>query len=136
MKYNLADKSEKSQAFSYFMKLANKKYMVEVKKISPGRSLSQNGYLHLIIGAFGLHFGYTVDEAKLIYKQINHNLYAYTKNGRTFYRSSADLSKDEMTKSIDLFRQRSAEQGCDLPLATNQEWLRQIENEIEQSRYI
>jgi len=135
MKYNLADKSEKSQAMSYFMKLVNKKSLVEVKKISPKRSLSQNSYLHLLIGAFGAHFGYTIDEAKIVYKDMNSSTFLYEKNGRKFYRSSADLTKEDMAKTIDTFMQKSAEQGYTLPLATDQEWLRQIENEIERSRY-
>lgn len=135
MKFNLAIKEEKSQAMSYFMKLVNKKTLVEVKKISPKRTLSQNSYLHLIIGYFGVHFGYTLDEAKIIYKEINSSIYAYKKKERVFYRSSADLTKEEMAQSIDRFREKSQEAGCELPLATDQEWLRQIENEIERSRY-
>ena len=135
MKYNLANKQEKSDAFSYFMKLANKKSLIEVKKINPVRTINQNNYLHLIIGYFGLHFGYTIEEAKAIYKEINSGIYAYTKKGRTFYRSSTDLTVDEMSQTIDTFRQKSKEQGCELPLATNSEWLRSIENSIEQSGY-
>lgn len=139
MKYNLAIKDEKKAAMSYFMTLANKKCLVEVKKISPKRSLNQNSYLHLLIGAFGVHFGFTLEEAKIIYKDINASIYKYTKEvagfRTVFYRSSADLSVEEMTKSIDHFRQTSAEQGCPLPSATDQEWLRQIENEIERSRH-
>ena len=135
MKYNLAIKPEKSQAFAYFITLANKKCLVEIKKISPHRSLRQNNYLHLLLGAFGQHFGYTLEEAKLIYKQTNRDIYEYTKKDRTFYRSSADLSVDEMTKSIDRFRTASAYSGCPLPAATDQAWLRAIENEIEHSQH-
>lgn len=142
MKYNLAIKAEKSKAMSYFMTLANKKSLVEVKKLHPTRTLSQNSYLHLIIGAFGNHFGYTLEEAKIIYKQINAGIYVYEVEGKLpnmrtkFMRSSADLNKEEMAKSIDRFREQSAEWGCELPLATDQEWLRQISNEIEGSRYM
>lgn len=135
MKFNTAEKEEKKQAFSYFMRLANKKNIIEVKKVSPNRTLSQNSYLHLIIGAFGAHFGYTLGEAKMIYKQINKEVYEYPKKGRTFYKSSADLSKEDMAKTIDRFMQASADQGYALPLATDKEWLRQIENEIERSKY-
>jgi len=135
MKFNTAVKEEKKQAFSYFMRLANKKSLVEVKKINPNRTLKQNSYLHLIIGYFGVHFGYTVSEAKLIYKEINSDIYAYEKKGRTFYRSSADLDKEAMAKTIDRFMEKSKEAGCELPLATDQEWLRQIENEIERARH-
>lgn len=135
MKYNLAVKVEKSEAFRYFMVLANKKSLVEIKKLSPKRTLYQNSYLHLIIAAFGAHFGYTAPEAKIIYKEVNPDTYLYEKKGRKFLRSSADLTKEEMAKTIDRFMEKSKEQGYPLPLATDQEWLRQIENEIERNKY-
>lgn len=135
MKFNLAIKAEKSEAYRYFTTLSNKKCVVEVKKINPGRTINQNSYLHLIIGYFGVHFGYTLEEAKLIYKEINKAIYAYEKKGRTFYRSSADLDKEEMATTIDRFMEKSKEAGCVLPPATDPEWLRQIENEIERSKY-
>lgn len=136
MKYNTAIKGEKENAKKYFEELLAKDSIVEIKKVSRNRSLKQNSYLHLLLGAFGDHFGYTLEEAKLIYKEINKTIYFYKKKDRTFIRSSADLSVDEMKDSIDRFREKSAEQGCDLPLATDQDWLRSIENMIEQNRYI
>lgn len=135
MKYDLAIKAEKKQAFSQFTTLANKKAKIELKRIVPRRTLSQNSYLHLIIGAFGNHFGYTLEEAKVIYKEINRAIYGYEKKGRTFYRSSADLDKEEMAATIDKFREESKKAGCELPLATDLAWLRAIENEIEHSKY-
>ena len=135
MKFNLANKPEAERAFEYLSELVGKESLAEVKKISPTRSLNQNSYLHLIISAFGVHFGYTLDEAKIIYKEINKSLYQYDKKGRTFYRSSADLTKEEMAESIDKFMQKSAEAGYPLPLATDQGWLREISNAIESSKY-
>lgn len=136
MKYNTAVEKEKNDAFQYLTDLAAKDSLVEVKKISPKRSLKQNAYLHLLCAAFGDHFGYTLEESKYLYKEINKNIYFYKKKDRVFVRSSADLSVDEMKQSIDRFREKSAEQGCDLPLATDQDWLRSIENMMEQSKYI
>lgn len=136
MKYNLAIKAEKSKAFGYFMTLANKKSLVEVKKLSPKRSLNQNNYLHLLLAAFGQHFGYTLEEAKTVYKRdVNPDVYVYDKNGSKFLRSSADLTKEEMAKTVDRFMEYSKEHGYALPLATDQEWLRQISNEVEGARY-
>ena len=135
MKYNLAKPSEAGKALDYLLELQKKGALAEVKKISPIRTSSQNRYLHLILGAFAQHFGYTLAEAKLIYKELNGNIYAYKKKDRTFYRSSADLTKEEMMKSIDRFREASAVQDYPLPLATDQEWLMAIENAIEQSRH-
>ncbi len=85
MKFNTAVKDEKREAFQYFMRLANKHQIIEVKKISPGRSLRQNSYLHLLIGYFGSHFGYTMEEAKQIYKELNVSIYRYEKKDRHFW---------------------------------------------------
>ena len=135
MIYNLAIPAEAEKAFTYLTELVGKDAVAEISKVSPKRSKSQNSYLHLIIGAFAQHFGYTLAEAKLIYKEVNKDLYAYEKKGRTFWRSSADLAKDEMAKSIDRFREKSDEAGYPLPLATDEAWLMQIQNAIEQSKY-
>lgn len=134
MNYNLADKTELKAARSRISYLAKKQKRVSVKEFNVQRSLSQNSYLHLLLADFGLHFGYTLEEAKLIYKEINRPLYYYGKKGRTFIRSSADLDKDEMAQSIDKFMQASAEQGYPLPPADNAEWRSLIENEIEKNK--
>lgn len=139
MKFNLANNAEAGKALALLLDLTRDGKLAEVKKISPKRSINQNSYLHLLLGAFGNHFGYTLEEAKLIYKQLNFELYQYTKEVRgkthTFWRSSADLTKEEMAKSIDTLMQWSEKGGYKLPPATDQEWLRQVENEIEGSKY-
>lgn len=135
MKFNLAMPGENIKAFNFLSELSEKRSVVEVKKVSPRRSLNQNSYLHLLIGAFGAHFGYTLEEAKIIYKEISEDIYQYQKKGRTFMRSSADLTKEEMAKSINAFMQKSDEAGYPLPLAENTEWLMQIQNAMEQAKY-
>lgn len=135
MKYNTAVLAEANQAFEYLTQLVGKESLVEIKKVSPNRSLNQNSYLHLLIGAFGDYFGYTIDEAKVIYKECSPDIYNYTKKQRHFTRSSADLTKEEMATTIDRFMEASKKNGYTLPLATDTEWLRQIDNQIEQSKY-
>jgi len=138
MNYNLADPIELKSARNRISYLARKKRRASVKEIIRRRTLPQNNYLHLILSAFGAHFGYTLEEAKQVYKEINKDIYWYPKTNRgktlTFVRSSAELNKEEMAKTIDRFILKSAEAGYELPLATDQEWLLQIENEIERSR--
>lgn len=134
MKYNLADNTQLVEAFDYLSDLAQKEKVVEITRKDPNRSLPQNAYLHLLLGAFGMNFGYTLEEAKQIYKEVNKSLYYYEKNNRTFKRSSADLDKKQMAESIDRFMKVSAEAGYELPLAEDKEYLMQIENEIERSR--
>lgn len=136
MKYNTAIPEEKKAALSYAMKLINKKQIVSITKVSPKRTLAQNNYLHLIIAYFGLETGYLPHEAKTVFKrEANPDIFVYEKNGTKFLKSSADLTKEEMAKAIDRFIIFAAEQNVDIPPATDPEWLRQIENEIERSRY-
>lgn len=139
MKYNLANDKEAGAATRYLAELTLAGNIAEVKKISPKRSLNQNAYLHLILSAFGNHFGYPLEEAKQVYKELNHHIYKYerTVRGRTwvFWRSSAALTKTEMAASIDVLHEWSAKAGYPLPLATDQEWLRQIDNELQSTNY-
>src|SRR5882672_7887926 len=119
MRYNLADKDEATQAQVYFDKLRKRGSLCEVKAISPNRTLRQNAYLHVLLGAFAEHFGYDMGEAKQVYKELNRSIYAYKKKGRTFWRSSADLNVEEMTRSIETLRERSDARGYPLPEADN-----------------
>lgn len=135
MKYKTSDPHQAVEAIEYLSRLIEKESIVEVVKVSPRRSLNQNNYLHLLLSAFGNNFGYTDTESKEIYKQLNKETYAYTKQDHTFWKSSRDLTTEEMAKTIDKFMLFSAEQGYELPLATDQEWLMSIENEIERSKY-
>lgn len=135
MIYDLNKQTELDEALEYIGKLSGQHALVEIKKKSPKRSLNQNAYLHLIIAIFGSHFGYNLEEAKIIYKEINKHIYLYKKKNREFYRSSATLDVTQMAKSIDHFMEVSARNGCELPPATSKEWLRSMQNELERSGY-
>lgn len=136
MNYNLADKTELKAARNRVSYLARKGQRVRITKVMEGRSLAQNNYLHLILAAFAANFGWRLDEAKTVYKRdVNPDLYVYEKNGSKFLESSANLDKEQMAQSIDRFLEFSKEQGYPLPLATDQEWLLQIENEIERGKW-
>lgn len=136
MKYNLANQSESQRAAEYLTTLQEKQAIVEIKKVSPRRSLNQNAFLHLLLSAFGAHFGYSNVESKTIYKrEVNPDIYIYEKNGQKFLRSSADLTKEEMMKSIDRFREYSSEQDYPLPTANDVSWIRELENSIEATQF-
>jgi hypothetical protein len=138
MKFNLKLEPQAKEASIFYAQLLASDATIEIKRLYPRRTINQNSYLHLILGAFGVHFGYTLEEAKQIYKEINKEVYQYSKENRgktrVFMRSSADLNKDEMAKTIDKFIKVSGEAGCGLPLATDKEWLMRIENELERNR--
>lgn len=143
MKYRLSNPTEAGQALQYLSQLTADQKMVEIKEVKPRRSLPQNSYLHLLLGAFGSHFGMDMEQAKGAYKRLPGNKDIYIKRfeqgGAKFEyeRSSASLDKEEMTKTIETLREWSAKMGYPLPTATDQDWLRQIDNEIERnSRYL
>lgn len=136
MRFSLSNPTDAGKALDYLLELTKKGSEATVTRVSPKRSLNQNNYLYLLLTEFGRFFGYTIDEAKTVYKRdINPGIYVYDRNGHKFLRSSADLTTEEMTRSIDRLREFSAEQGHPLPAATDQDWLKQIENEAERERF-
>jgi hypothetical protein len=139
MKFNLANNAEAGKALDHLLTLTRDGKIAEVKEIKPRRTLPQNSYLHLLFGAFGLETGNTIENAKALYKWVNKDLYYREKKmgGETFVhiRSSADLNKEEMAKSIDRFMEWAAQHGYPLPPADNPEALRSLENTIEQQSH-
>lgn len=141
MKYKLSDNAEAGKALALLLDLTREGKLVELKEIKPRRTLPQNSYLHLLFGAFGLETGNTADNAKALYKWVNKDLYYRQRKmgGEVFIhiRSSADLDKEEMAKSIDRFMEWSKEHGYPLPPADNPDALRSLENAMEQqSNYL
>lgn len=132
MKFNLQSQEEAVKAFEYLSELSGRHVLVDIKKVSPVRSLSQNAYLHVTLQIFGLEKGYEAQEAKVIYKrEANPEIYVYEKNGAKFMKSSADLTTKEMSDSIDKWRKFAAEQGVDIPAPGDEEALTYYGNLIE-----
>jgi len=126
----------------YVKKLLADKAVIEIKKKLPNRSLSQNSYLHLLLGYFGSEYGCNIDEIKIeFYKKIcNRDLFErkkINKKGKeiTYLRSSAELTTGEMALSIDRFRNyASSEAGIYLPSPNEREFLIHIQQEIENNK--
>lgn len=115
--------------------------VVEIKKVYPKRSKSQNSYLHVILGYFACETGYTLEEAKLLIfkKQCNRELFERKKTNKrgveiTTYRSSSDLTTAEMTTAIERFRNYSANGGIYLPAPNEEQHLLFIRKEIERNK--
>lgn len=106
------------------------------------RSTQQNRYLHLLLGYLAIETGNTMDYAKEVFykRTANKELFVREKEddilGRIEYlRSSAELSKEEMTLSIDRLRDWSSQTaGIYLPAANEQEFLASIEYELSKYR--
>ena len=117
--------------------LFKKQGIVELSEITK-RSNQSNKYLHLIIGYLALETGNSLEYAKEVFykRTANKELFLREKEdeilGKVEYlRSSADLSKEEMTLSIDRFRDWSSQTaGVYLPAANEQEFLASIEYEL------
>lgn len=107
MWFNLKNAFELETFRAKVVELENKGAMVELKE-KRGRSLNQNAYLHLLLSAFGLQYGYTLDEVKTHFYKLVVNKDIFLREGvdkftgecYKYLRSSADLTKDEMSKSI------------------------------------
>lgn len=106
------------------------------------RSTQQNRYLHLLLGYLAMETGNTLDYVKEVFykRTANKELFVREKEddilGRIEYlRSSAELSKEEMTLSIDRLRDWSSQTaGIYLPAANEQEFLASIEYELSKYR--
>ena len=108
------------------------------------RSLSQNRYLHLLIGVVAMETGVSLDYAKEHYfkRLVNRDIFCLEIDDRfvgkaEILRSSADLTKEEATMSIDRFKQWGREQGWYMPDANEESLLRMIEIEMgRMKRYL
>lgn len=128
MIYNLKNPSDVSQFREYGEHLIEKGCVVELKEKKRQRSLSQNSYLHLLLGYFASEFGLSLEEVKfdVFKKTVNKEIFGrerVNKRGKsiTYMRSTRDLDTGEMTTAIERFRNYSvAVAGLYLP-APNEE---------------
>lgn len=146
MKYDLTKTYDCSKAAEYFGKLLKDGAKMEIKKIHPKRSLSQNSYLHVLFKLWGNEFGYTIDEAKDTIKDALGYTYEADK-GKLFNKiipfsrvsvhrkKTSEMDTKELTKFIDKFRDWSAI-TCDFYLPSAKEFQEEqiyFENQIENS---
>ena len=140
MIYNTSNRIEKEQAQTRFEYLLKNEKTIEVTEKRKTRSVSQNAYLHLILSAFGLEFGYTMDEVKQYFfkELINPEIFNDgEKHGLITvqsWRSTAGLNTKEMTTAIDRFLNYSAEHGFALPDPKDLSWINQLSNEVQNNK--
>lgn len=139
MVYNLTNPLDVQNAKTRLELLVRRGSIVELTEKKQKRSLSQNSYLHLILGYFASQTGNTLEWVKQQYykKLCNPDLFIGERDdqflGRVRYvRSSSDLRTDEMNLSIERFRNWSAaEAGIYLPDATSEGELAALQVEVE-----
>lgn len=137
------DTSKKPQA-QKFKERANFLYKkgakIEIVEKSKTRSISQNNYLHLILGWFALEYGETLEYTKqIIFKRwVNEEIfkteYVNQKSGefREEWKSTKHLTKSELTTAIERLRNYSVKNmNLYLPEPHDLALLEEIENELE-----
>ena len=105
------------------------------------RSNQQNRYAHLLMGYLAIETGNTLEYVKEVFykRTANKDIFVRTKDdellGQTEYlRSSASLSQEEFSTSIDRLRDWSSQvAGIYLPSPNEEQFLASIE--VEMSRY-
>lgn len=141
MRYDLSDEQEARNFATRAEALKRRGCVVELTE-KRGRSNNQNSYLHLILAYLAIQFGYTLDYVKREYykKHCNPDIFIRERDDQLLgrihcLRSSADLSKEEMSLSIDRFRNWAAtEAGVNLPDPDNEEQKREAQRDVYKCR--
>ena len=136
MLLDLSKEIDRSKFQDRSKNLLEKRCIIDLTE-KTGRTIKQNKYLHVILSYFGSELGYTLPESKTLFKTLNKEIFHYEKNKCNFVKSSADVTKVELTKSIDLFRRWSNDNaGLYIPEANEKEFLTQIEIQTSQNKYL
>lgn len=136
MVYDLSSDFQRKSFLARMENLMEKGAVVELTE-KAFRSPNQNRYLHLLIGVVAIETGNTLEDAKTFYfkKVVNPDLfqvYVKDKMGNTIdrLRSTAELTKEEMSTAIDRFKRWGAENGIYMPNPDDVSLLKAIEIEM------
>lgn len=136
MVYDLSSEFQRKAFLARVDNLMEKSAVVEMTERA-FRSPNQNRYLHLLIGVVAIETGNTMEDAKTFYfkKVVNPDLFqVYVKDnmGNTIdrLRSTAELTKEEMSMAIDRFKRWGAENGIYMPNPDDVSLLKAIEIEM------
>lgn len=140
MIYDTSKQELRKKAIDRVKFLLDKKAKIEITEKSRNRTYSQNNYLHLILGWFALEYGETLDYVKqeIFKKEVNWNLFKtefinyQTGEVRDDWKSTAKLTKAELSEAIERFRNYSAKNmNLYLPEPKDLTHLDEIANELE-----
>lgn len=136
MQYDLSSDFQRKAFSSRMESLLERCAVVEVTE-KTFRSRNQNSYLHLLLGVVAMETGNTLEDVKREYFKdlVNPDIfrsYRTDKMGNTIsvYRSTADVSKEEMSTAIDRFKRWGAQNGIYLPEPGDESLLREISIEM------
>jgi len=144
MKYDLSNPLHRVQATTRLDALCKRgRGVVELREVRHGRTDRQNKYLHVCIAYLALQVGETAEYAKREWykRAANRDVYEYAATDRltgmevTRLRSSRELSTDELTLTLERFRNWSARvAGVYIPSPDEHELVERMEVEVERAR--
>ncbi|GAE15735.1 hypothetical protein JCM6292_2058 [Bacteroides pyogenes JCM 6292] len=142
MQYDGNNPLHVEQARTRLEQLIKNKKVFELTEKKPKRGLSQNRYLHTILGFFACETGNTLEWVKQQYfkKLVNPAMFIREKEDKYLgtikvLRSSADLDTAEMTTAIERFRNWASAEGIYLPSPDEERILQLMEIEIERNKH-
>lgn len=136
MVYDLSNDFQRKSFLARMDNLMEKGAVVELTE-KAFRSPNQNRYLHLLIGLVAIETGNTLEDAKKWYfkETCNPDLFHVQHRDKMgncidHIRSTAELTKEEMSTAIDRFKRWGAENGIYMPNPDDASLLKAIEIEM------
>ena len=136
MVYDLSSEFQRKAFLARVDNLMEKGAVVELTE-KVFRSPNQNRYLHLLIGVVAIETGNTLEDAKKWYfkETCNPDLFHVQHRDKMgncidHIRSTAELTKEEMSTAIDRFKRWGAENGIYMPNPDDASLLKAIEIEM------
>ena len=136
MVYDLSSDFQRKSFLARMDNLMEKGAVVELTE-KAFRSPNQNRYLHLLIGVVAIETGNTLEDAKKWYfkETCNPDLFHVQHRDKMgncidHIRSTAELTKEEMSTAIDRFKRWGAENGIYMPNPDDSSLLKAIEIEM------
>ena len=136
MVYDLSSDFQRKEFLARLDNLMGKGAVVELTE-KAFRSPNQNRYLHLLIGVVAIETGNTLEDAKKWYfkETCNPDLFHVQHRDKMgncidHIRSTAELTKEEMSTAIDRFKRWGAENGIYMPNPDDASLLKAIEIEM------
>ena len=140
MQYDLTSDYQRETFLSRVTFLLEKNAVVELTEKAI-RARGQNNYLHLLLGVVAMETGNTLDYCKEWYfkKLCNRDLFVTTRSDKyagvvEVVRSTAELTKEEMSTAIDRFKRWGNENGIYMPNPGDVSLLRMIAIEMGRNK--
>jgi hypothetical protein len=140
MQYDLSSDFQRKAFLAKAENLLERGAVVELTERAI-RTRNQNNYLHLLIGVVAMETGNTIADVKDWYfkRLCNRDLFITTKTDKfagevEVVRSSADLTKEEMSIAIDRFKRWGSQNGIYMPNPWDESLLREIAIEMGRNK--